>query len=280
MRDSASFSQRVGTLRKTSRQRRQRGRRQRPSTGTLSAASGDLQFDGPSNVISGTLSGAGQISFGGGVTTLWAVTASAGTIGIYNAATVDLAANLAVGGAFADSSDGVSTLNLGAHNLSLNGASAAIIGSFGTANVTGSGTLTNNSVLTLGTAILGGTVKLSNAKTINQVGQVTVGDGLGGAPSIANTSTGTYDFTDDAGLGLNNATSTFTNQGLLEKTGGVAGQSSVISMAVTSSGTISAQVGALNFNGSLVNTGTISGAGTVEVTGSGSITLEFRRRRS
>ena len=242
------------------------------STGTISAASGELQFDGPTNTISGKLTGAGQIAFGAGVTTLGAVSISS-AIGIYDAATVNLQDSLADTGVFIDESNGTSTLNLGAESLTLSGASATFTGAFGSADITGSGTLANKSVMTLSAVDFGGTLKVSNDKTINQTGQVTVGDGSGNPPSITNLSGAVYDFTDDAALSEDDATASFVNQGTLEKTGGVAGQSSVISLAVTNSGTIAAAVGALNFDGTLVNTGTISGAGTVELTGVGSLTL-------
>jgi fibronectin-binding autotransporter adhesin len=243
------------------------------SAGTISAVSGDLQFSGPTNSISGTLSGAGQISFGGGVTTLGAVSITAGTLGIYGTATVKLTAGVTYDGVFVDQSDGTSTLSLGVRSLTLGGATAAFLGVSGSANITGSGTLTNKSVMTLSNVDIGGSVNVSNTTTIDQIGTVTVGDGLGGAPSITNVSTGTYDFTDDAALGEDNATVTFLNQGLFEKTGGAAGQDSLISLAVTNSGTINAQVGALAFVNSVVNTGTIGGAGAVIVTGAGALAL-------
>jgi uncharacterized lipoprotein NlpE involved in copper resistance len=243
------------------------------STGTISAASGELEFTGPTNVISGKLSGVGQVAFGAGVTTLSASSITVGTLGIYGTATVNLKVNPTFSGTFIDSSNGTNTLNLGTHTLTLAGASGVFAGNSGTADITGSGTLANKSELTLSNVIVGGTVKISNAKTINQTGQVTLGDGSGGIPSITNLSTGAYDFTADTGLGANNAASVFTNQGLLEKTVGASGQGSIISLAVTNSGTIEARAGGLIFSGSLVNTGTISGAASVEVVGGASVTL-------
>ena len=142
------------------------------STGTISAASGDLQFSGPTNSISGTLSGAGQISFAGGVTFLGTVALSVGTLGIYGSATVNLGTNLTFSHVLNDSSNGTTDLNLGAHTFTLSGPSAAFVGANGTADITGSGTLSNKQrSLTLNNVILGGTVALSNAKTIDQVGQ-------------------------------------------------------------------------------------------------------------
>jgi hypothetical protein len=269
---SASFTN-AGTLQKTSGSGTSAIGVSVTSTGTIAAASGDLQFNGPTNTITGTLSGAGEISFGAGVTALGATSITAATLGIGNAATVNLQDDLTYSGTFLDESDGTSTLNLGARNLELAGASATITGDFGSADVTGSGVLTNRSVMTLSAVDFGGTVQVSNDKTIDQTGQVTVGDGSGNAPSITNVSGAVYDFTDDAALGEDNTTATFLNEGTLEKSGGVAGQNSAISVAVTNSGTIDAAVGALNFEGAVANTGKIIGAGTVEVTGVGSLTL-------
>jgi hypothetical protein len=270
---SATFTN-AGTLQKTSGSGASVVGVSVVSTGTLAAASGELEFEGPTNTISGTLSGAGQIAFGAGVTTLGKVTVTAATLGIYGTATVDIQDSFNLSSVFIDESTGTSTLNLAAENLDLSGASAALIGSDGSADVTGSGALSNKSVLTLSAVDIGGTLKFNNYDTIDQTGQVTVGDGSGNAPTITNEVGGVYDFTDDAALGQDNATTSFVNKGTLEKTGGVNGSpGSVISVAVTNSGTISAQTGALNFIGSLVNTGTISGAGAVEVTSAGSLTL-------
>ena len=269
---SASFTN-FGTLRKISGSGTSIVAVSVASTGTLSATSGDLQFDGPTNTVSGTLSGGGEISFAGGVTTFGTVTLNVGTLGVYGSATVNLGSNLTFSHAFNDSSNGNTDLNLGAHTFTLSGPSAAFVGGNGVADITGSGTLSNSSVTNLSNVIFGGTVKLSNAKTIDQSNLVTLGDGSGAAPSITNLAAGTYNITDDSNLAVNNTTATFTNQGLLEKTGGVAGQRSVISLALTNTGTIGAQAGALAFNGSLVNTGTISGAGSVQVIDAGAMTL-------
>jgi uncharacterized lipoprotein NlpE involved in copper resistance len=243
------------------------------STGTVSAASGQLQFDGPTNSFAATLSGAGEIAFGAGVTTLSATSVTAATLGLYNTATLNLDANLTYSGAFIDGSDGTSTLNLGAETLVLAGATASFTGASGSADISGSGILDNKSLLTLNGVVLGGTVRLNNYTTIDQTGVVTLGDGSGSAPTIINLAKTVYDFTDDSTLGEDNTSATFNNEGTLEKTKGVAGQSSVISLAVINSGTISAEAGVLNFDDTLVNTGTIAGAGTVEVSGGGAVAL-------
>ena len=269
---SATFTN-AGTLQKTSGSGVSAIGVSVASTGTLAAASGELELNGPTNTISGTLSGAGQIAFVAGVTTLGKATITVATLGMYGTATVDLQDSLTIDAVFDDESNGTSTFNLAAENLELSGASATIVGSYGSADITGSGALTNESVMTLSGVAFGGTLKVGNYKTINQTGQVTLGDGSGNAPSITNESGAIYDFTDDTVLGEDDATATFDNKGTLEKTGGVAGQNSAISLAVTNSGTISAEVGTLNFDGTVVNTGAISGAGAVEVTGVGSLAL-------
>lgn len=270
--NSAAFTN-AGTLQKTSGSGTSAINVSVTSTGTIAAASGDLQFNGPTNTIDGTLSGAGEISFGAGVTALGATSITAATLGISGAATVNLKGNVSYAGTLIDETDGTTTLNIGAATLTLTGPSETFVGDFGSADVTGSGALNNKSVMTLSAVDFGGTLKVSNSSTIDQTGQVTLGDGSGNTPSLTNLSGAVYDFTDDAALGEDDTTATLLNQGTLEKSGGTAGQSSAISVAVTNSGTIDAAVGALNFEAAVTNTGKIIGAGTVEVTGVGALTL-------
>ena len=243
------------------------------STGTLTAASGTLELSGPTNTISGTLSGAGQIAFGGGVTTLGKTTLSVAALGLYGTATLNLASSAEPTSVFTDSSTGTTTLNLSKYSLALKGASASIAGYYGVALVTGSGTFVNDSVLTLGgngSVEFGGTLLIENAVTIDQTAAVTLGDGSGNAPSFTNESKGVYDFTNDSSLGEDGATVTFDNLGTLEKTG--TGGVSEVGLAVTNSGTISGQSGTLEFDNSLVDTGAIAGSAAVEIVG-GSATL-------
>jgi filamentous hemagglutinin len=247
------------------------------SSGAISVASGNLVLAGPSNVINGTLSGAGQLTFGGGSSTLGATSTGIATLAINNFSNgggntiVNLAANVTYLHTFLDTSNGLTTLNVGAHSFTVAGASATVQGANGAADVIGSGAFVNKSVLTLSNALFGGTIKVSNVGTVNQSGGVIFGDGGGSAPTVTNTSTGVYDLTSDVNMSQNGASVTFVNQGLLEKTG--LGGFSLINMGVTNSGTISAQSGVLDFTSALTNTGTIAGAGTVEVDGGGVLTL-------
>ena len=246
------------------------------STGTITAASGTLQLSGPTNTIGGTLSGAGQIAFGGGVTKLNKATVNVAGLGLYNNGTLNLGASLTLNSVLTDSAySGTTTLNIGAYTLALRAASGDIYSNYGSAVVTGSGAVNNYNVLTLSNGnsgvVFGGSIKFNNYKTVDQAGSVTFGDGGGGAPTLTNEKIGVYDFTDDSSLGQNGATVAFSNLGRLEKTG--TGGVSSISLAVTSTGTISAQSGALQFTNSLVDTGAISGSGTVQITGGGVATL-------
>ncbi len=82
---------------------------------------------------------------------------------------------------------------------------------------------------------------------------MTLGDATGDVAKLLNASTGTWDITDDSGIGLGSSTSSsITNSGLFEKTGGTG--TSVIAPK-------------------FVNTGTITGTGTDTI--SGASTLEF-----
>jgi len=234
------------------------------TTSKISAASGNLEFAGPTNAIAGSLTGAGEISFAAGVTSLTAPTLTVAEIGIYNAATVNLGRSLSYGGIFSDLSSGTSTLNLGASTLTLTSASSdAFEGSFGNAFVTGSGGLTLQGATTLSNAQFGGTLNVTNSGTITEVATVTFADGSGNVPTFTNTSAGTYVFSNDSNLGEDNGTVAFTNKGTIKKTG--LNGTSDISLATTNSGTISAQSGTLEFDNSLVNTGVLSGAGALEM---------------
>jgi hypothetical protein len=240
------------------------------SSGTLDAVSGNLEFSGPTNAITGVLGGNGEISFGGGVTTLDVSSATVAALGIYNTATVNLGGNLSYSGNLDDISDGSNTFNLGGNTLDLGKhSSSSIEGNYGIATVTGSGTFDNAGTLSLANAVFGGTVALKNSGTILQAGTVTFGDGSGNAPSIHNT--GTYNFTSDTGIGENDATSVFVNSGTIEKT--ASSGTSDIALAVSNSGTIDSESGTLTFDGTLDNSGTIGGTSAVAIVNAGVATL-------
>lgn len=241
------------------------------STATIEAVTGNLEFTGPTNTISGTLDGAGQITFGGGsVTTLSTGTVSVGTLGLYDSATLDLGVSFALSGNLADDSNGSTTLDVEANTLSLgSNSSSSVVGSFGMAFVSGTGEFSNAGALTLANMVFGGSIAFDNSGSVMQTGNVTVGDGSGNTPSITNS--GTYDFAADVNLGENNTASVFTNTGTLEKT--ASSGTSNMGLTVVNSATISVADGTLSFSGALDNSGKITGSGTIAIIDTGSATL-------
>ena len=72
-------------------------------TGTISAASGTLQFDGPTNSFSGTFSGNGEVSIGGGGSDTLAagMSITSASFGIFdNGTLVTLGGNLTYAGSY------------------------------------------------------------------------------------------------------------------------------------------------------------------------------------
>ncbi len=238
------------------------------SNGTITVLSGQLQFDGPSNVLSGKFSGAGQISFGGGVTTLSKATVSVGSMGLYGTATLNLGSALTLTGSLYDLSNGTNTLNLGANTLTLGGAGSQIYGSFGSANLIGTGTLANTGGLSLSNTDIGGKINLTNTGTIHQVGNVTFGDGSGAAPTISNAATGLYDIDSAVTLGESGATVTFANAGTIAQTVGGVGH---IGVVVQNTGTIDALQGTIEIDNALVDSGAITGPGAISILGTATL---------
>ncbi len=236
------------------------------NTGTIAvAAGGTLEFDGPNNVVGGTITGAGGLAFGGGgSTTLTVGTLAIASLGVLDAASVTLGTNTALTGSLiVAASNGNATLQLGAHTLTVDGDSSGVSSSFGEAFITGTGTLANAGTFTLGNFTLGGSVTLNNTGTIDQVQGWTQGDGSGKATAIVNAAGATYDFTQDVGIGLGADTgATFTNSGLVEKT--QSDGTSTISSLFANAAKASVQIttGTISFANALSNAGLIGGSGT------------------
>ena len=236
------------------------------STGTVTAVSGQLDFQGATNTIGGSITGAGQVSFdSGGTTTLSnGVSISVAELGLYGGADLILGGTLAYANIFNDAAvNSTTTVNLAGHSLSLSGTSYFDAG-FGLALVTGGGKLLLSGTTTLANMELGGTTALTNSATVLQTGQVTLGDGSGLAASITNASTGTWNITTDVGIGIGaNVAETFTNAGTLTKTGGTA--TSTIAANLQDTGSIvvnSATLGVSNTANSIA--GSVAGAGTFD----------------
>jgi hypothetical protein len=96
-------------------------------------------------------------------------------------------------------------------------------------------------------------------------GTVTIGDKSSDEAVLHDTSSGTYDITDDSGIDRGRSTaSDIKNAGLFEKTGGT-GMSTIVPN-ITNNGTIEVTSGTLAFNGRILGTGsdTILGASKLQ----------------
>jgi hypothetical protein len=273
------------------------------TAGTIQVDQGDLDVEGNSS-FAGTVSGLsgggtlvldsadsgatytfastahltiGELVLDGGKTTIDSgATVTVSEIVINNNATLDVASNLTYAGYFNDTSNGSNAFTLGGNTVTLTG-SAYFAAINGNAYIDGPGTLVLSAPTTTGSnysnaVILAGSASIINTSTFTQNGYFQVGDSSGNLSGITNTSTGTWDIV--AGNNLttgSDASSSFTNAGLFENTGSNTGPT--IYTAFTNTGTISAAASnSIYFDNSLVNNGTIAGAGQVAITG-GSATL-------
>jgi hypothetical protein len=143
----------------------------------------------------------------------------------------------------------------------------------GAVTVRGTGTLTGGAVeghtdfvfdgtVVLANYTLGGSTSLSNRKTTNLTGQITLGDNTGVNATIDNEKGGVFDIAGDFGISRGAATAKFINAGTLEKTGGT--NFDIIQVNVTDTGSIVVATGTLAFFGPQNSfAGVISGAGQV-----------------
>ena len=250
-------------------------------TGTIAVQTGTLEFDGGGS-FTGAINGAGTIAFGGAGASVTLNSGKLFTIAglLIDGASVTLPSDLATySGTFTETS-GQATLSAGliltgpfaesggdlwlnGSNLTLNGAAA-----FAGASIDGPGTLTTSGATTITSLGLGGNANWTNTGVVTDSGGIYIGDSYGLQSSIINSSAGTFNLI-SGGAGIFNGgggggqlgSSTFTNQGLLEMTGGDGG---TIASSMVDTGTISVQIGTLDFTGGGSFNGAISGAGTVE----------------
>ena len=121
--------------------------------------------------------------------------------------------NLNYAGAFSEGADDTFVLSGG--HLLLSGAAT-----FAGGTVDGSNILYTESTTTVSGLTIGGTVEWINTESLTQSGgTVTIGDASGDKAILDNESTGTYDITDNSGIGLGKSTaSNILNAGPFEKT--------------------------------------------------------------
>jgi hypothetical protein len=261
------------------------------NTGLITAASGTLEFDGGGS-FAGTLSGAGQIAFGGGAATLTlASTALSVAQLLVDGAAVTLKDKLSFAGSLTMST-GALSLAAGSNtvgtytqdgyygdHLYLDGGTFTVAnGYFGSGYVEGAGTLTTSGTTTVSgwnnyTFYAGGNLSWVNTGTVNQAYYFYVDYGSGGGFSFTNDAGAFYNMTGDFTLGANNYDgigSSFVNDGTFAKT--VGNGVNQIYAAFTNAGTIDAATGTLEFDGGGVFGGSLSGPGTISFA-SGNVTL-------
>jgi fibronectin-binding autotransporter adhesin len=263
------------------------------NTGLISATTGTLEFDG-GGTFGGTLSGAGQIAFGGGTVTLSAgpnpsiagllldgavVTPTAplnytGTLAL-TAGSLALAAGTNSFANFSQYGGNNPALRMGtATSLALNNADL------------GSGIMDGGTLTTAGTTTLAGYngyyyymgngLSWTNTGAVNQNYYFAVDTAYGAAYTIANQAGASWNMTGDGyWLGGNSTVSgpglaIFNNAGTYAKTGGTATNQCYAQFNNT--GTINAATGTLEFDNGGTIGGTLTGAGTVAF-GSGSFTF-------
>ncbi len=228
-------------------------------TGTVSVASGTLEFRGPVNSFGGTINGAGQFALGGGsVNTMAAGTSlTVSTFGLYDTgSTLTLGGNLSYANAF---NQGYGTsINLNGKVLTLSGTANVFNASFATPTVNGAGTLATSGATTQNGFILGGSVNWSNTGTITEGAQLQIGDAGAAGATLTNAAAGHFHLANDFGISRGSAaTSAINNAGAFAKTGG-AGKS-VVGVNFNNTGTVEVMTGALDFANA------VTGAGTMKV---------------
>jgi hypothetical protein len=224
-------------------------------------SSGDTLTMNGTTALSGKVLGAGTLAFTGGSATLnsGASLSVAGWTVSGSGTTVTLDENLSYAGSFSEGAGDTFVLSEG--HLLLDG-----VDTFTGGTVDGSHVLETKAATTVSGLTIGGTVEWENEGTVTQSGgSATIGDASGDTAFLDNTSRGTYDITDDSGVGLGSSTASYIQSaGLFEKTGGTG--MSAIAPAVTNTGTIEVTAGTLDLQGAVTGRGTdkVSGASTIE----------------
>jgi hypothetical protein len=225
------------------------------STGTITAATGTLEFDGGGS-IAGAITGAGQVAFGsyyqGAFTIAAGTTISVANL-LIDGATVTLGGSFNYAGAFA-MTGGVLELNgqvLTVKTPSLSGG-----------EIDGPGWLVTSGTTSLGAFTFGGAATWINTGTIVQgASTLYVADGNGTA-EIVNEVGAVYDLAAQAQIASSGAyVGAIANAGVFEITS--AGSDDGIAAVFNNTGTIDVVAGEIDFEDGGTFGGTIIGSGTV-----------------
>jgi hypothetical protein len=233
------------------------------STGTVLAATGTLEFDG-SGSFAGSLTGTSTVSFASGSDTFASGLSIQTSAVLFDGATITLGGNESF--ATQQLSEVNGNVNLGGHTLT------AVSAFLGGGSITGTGTVATSGTTAIsgnnggGILYLGGGVNIVNTGTIDQNYYLYVNYPTGSGFTLTNKAGATYNFTGNFNIGGNNYNSvgsSVVNQGTFAKIAGT-GTTQVIS-AFTSTGTVSATVGVLEFDGGGSFGGTLTGTGTISI---------------
>jgi hypothetical protein len=215
--------------------------------GTVSVATGTLDFTGASNSFDGLIKGAGVIEFGGGGSTLGmgASLTVAGLIVSGKATTLTIASDVSYAGHFRLASG--ATLDENAADLDLTGT-----GFLGAGILAGSQALQTAGTFTIDGLQIGGG-GIVNGGALNQSG---VSATLDGSAILVNGAKGIYDILDNTGVQLGQSgLGDISNSGLFEKTGG-AGISVIAATIANDKGMVKVASGELDLQGALTGQGT------------------------
>jgi fibronectin-binding autotransporter adhesin len=239
------------------------------NTGTIQVDSGQLSFYGNSS-YSGLIQGAGTLwMYGTATHTLnsgVAVNVANWGMGSSGSTTVSLGGNLAYNGnSFTENSG--ATLQLNGNQLTLGAGSAGIHSLINT-----SGTIVSTtSQLSPDYMTLGGSVVLQNKGNINQTNYFYLGDNASSTAQINNQ--GNWFINGDYYV-YKNGTTSVTNSGLIEKTGGTGYNAFYPTITNTSSGTVQVDSGTMYFEGGATfSGGSMTGLGGIGFDGGQTYTV-------
>ncbi len=251
------------------------------NTGVVDVATGTIEFDGGGS-FAGTITGAGQVAFGGGGGTLAASSFSAADLLTDGSAALSItgsftygggvnivsSSSLSLDGSAVDFTDGFSEYNNSA--IYLNGSTLSsnnvYLGDY--ASLVGPGTLSLSGTSSIGYGSgeqynISEGAALLNAGTldVNQYLDFNSPDLSGG--SIVNSATGTFDVTGDWSIGSYNnyGYGSVSNAGTFEKTGGT--NTTYLRVGFTNTGVIDAATGIIEFDDGGSFGGTLTGASQI-----------------
>ena len=238
------------------------------STGTVTVATGTLDFSGRTNVFGGTVNGAGTVSLSNGADSFSKSLALNVGRFLLNAGNeqLTLKTSLAYGGEW-DQVGGTLWLNGPKVTLSLSGVSGLDGGL-----ITGSGRLaaTSSSSLNVAAVDIEGVATLDVAGTVDQTASVTLGAQTGSAASIVIEHGAIWKIENNGSLGgvagsPSQTNGTITNAGTLEKLNG--SLNSAIDATLVSTGSLIVGNATLSLYGGGSLAGTLSGAGSLDIHG-------------